>query len=54
MKFKIIYTRRDEAKKLIIEAATIKAALQLGAKQTQWDSILEITTDDDQTIQGKI
>jgi hypothetical protein len=52
MRFKITYAKGTELAKLVIEAATLNEAMRNGYSQTQWDSVLEITTADDKTIQG--
>jgi hypothetical protein len=54
MTLKITYTKGTELKTLVLDAPSIKEALRSGYRQCQWDCILEITTPDNQTVQGKI
>jgi hypothetical protein len=55
MTFKIVFTKgTPELKTAVVEGATIKEALRRGYQQHQWDCILEITTPENETIQGKI
>ncbi|MBA2482806.1 MAG: hypothetical protein H0V44_19245 [Planctomycetes bacterium] len=53
MTYKIIYAKGTELKRALVEAANISEAMRTGYRQHHWDSVLEITTPDDQSIQGK-
>ncbi len=52
MTFKITYAKGTELKRVLLEAATVNEAMRVGYRQYGWDSVLEITTADDKTIQG--
>jgi hypothetical protein len=54
MTFKIVYTKGTVMTSAIVEGSTIKDALRKGYQHHQWDCILEITTPDNLTIQGKV
>jgi hypothetical protein len=53
MTYKIIYAKGTELKRALIEAADLSEAMRTGYRLHAWDSVLEITTADDQSIQGK-
>ena len=38
--------------KLIVEGPDLVAALKAGYRQTEWESVLEITTEDDRVVTG--
>lgn len=54
MRLKVTYTSGTQIRTAIIEGATIQDALRNGARTLRWDSILEILTEDTQSIQGKV
>jgi hypothetical protein len=54
MTIKIVFTKGSSMKSVLVEGQTIKEALRRGYQQHQWDCILEITTPENATIQGKV
>lgn len=52
MTFKITFARGNEIQKALVEGSSIKDAMRRGYQQHAWDSVLEVSTPDDQPIQG--
>ena len=49
-RFKICYTKGAELKKTIVEAPDVGEAMKRGYRETKWDSVMEVTTDDDKAL----
>ncbi len=54
MRFRVVYTIGSELRRGTIEGAGIKEALQRGARELRWESVLEILAEDGGSIQGKV